>query len=69
MVYRNGLYRTGELGFLRLLEGAFLESPSPASESICFNPLAEAQLTKYLELGELVKMAGRHYDATDQLPR
>ncbi|KAH7135622.1 hypothetical protein B0J11DRAFT_596761 [Dendryphion nanum] len=27
MVSRNGLYHTGELGFLRLLQAAFLESP------------------------------------------
>ncbi|PSN60890.1 hypothetical protein BS50DRAFT_639584 [Corynespora cassiicola Philippines] len=69
MIYRNGLYRTGELGFLRLPESTFLKSSSPTSEFLRFDPLAEAQLTTCFEPGELTKMAGKHYDATTQLPR
>jgi NADP-dependent 3-hydroxy acid dehydrogenase YdfG len=69
MIYRNGLYRTGELGFLRLLEGAFLKSPQPTSDLFQFDPLAKAQITTCLEPAELAKMAGKHYDTETQLPR
>lgn len=69
MIYRNGLYRTGEMGFLRMLESAFLHCPSPTSKNMHFDPMAEAQLTTCLEPGELAKMAGKHYDAATQQPR
>ncbi|KAF2180125.1 hypothetical protein K469DRAFT_640404, partial [Zopfia rhizophila CBS 207.26] len=57
MVYRNGLYRTGELGFLRLLEATFLDPPTVTSSWYDYDPLAEAQITTCLEPSELAKIA------------
>ncbi|KAF2740098.1 ketoacyl-synt-domain-containing protein [Polyplosphaeria fusca] len=69
LIYRNGLYRTGELGFLRLLEGAFLEAPPRTGTSPQYDPLADAQITTCLEPSELAKMEGKNYDVETQIPR
>ncbi|KAF2275719.1 polyketide synthase [Westerdykella ornata] len=57
MIQRNGLYRTGELGFLRLLEAAFLDSPESKPDWHAYDPLAEAQITTCLEPSQLAKIA------------
>ncbi|KAF2265025.1 polyketide synthase [Lojkania enalia] len=62
MIHRNGLYRTGELGFLRLLEAAFLESPQPTQSWYNYDPLAEAQITTCLDPSELAEMASQVQD-------
>ncbi|KAF1948501.1 ketoacyl-synt-domain-containing protein [Byssothecium circinans] len=70
MISRNDLYGTGELGFLRLLEAAFLEQPaSPAKQDwMHFDPLAAAQVTTCLDPYKLSKEAQKH-QANAEAPR
>jgi NADP-dependent 3-hydroxy acid dehydrogenase YdfG len=64
MIDRNNLYGTGELGTLRLLEAAFMDTPDPDMAAYHwqkFDPLAEAQITTCLEpykLAEKLKKNG-----------
>ncbi|KAF2111546.1 hypothetical protein BDV96DRAFT_499365 [Lophiotrema nucula] len=69
LIYRNGLYRTGELDFLRILEAAFLPSPPRTARGPAFDTLAEAQITTCLDPSELAQMAGKNYNVDTQIPR
>ncbi|KAF2462795.1 polyketide synthase [Lindgomyces ingoldianus] len=52
---RNGLYSTGEVGLLRLMEGAFLEPPKCVESWYTYDPLAEAQITTCFDPMKLAK--------------
>ena len=56
---RNGLYGTGELGFLKLLEAAFI--PQRVDDEWRSDPLAQAHLLTGLEASKLVKMNDADY--------
>jgi len=56
---RNGLYGTGELGFLRLLEAAFV--PQTIGDQWRSDPLAQAHLLTGLEASKLVAVNDRNY--------
>jgi hypothetical protein len=67
MIDRNNLYGTGELGILRLLEAAFLDAPLPKHDDNAiscpwrgFDPLAEAQITTFLEPTKLAAMLDKN---------
>ncbi len=56
---RNGLYGTGELGFLQLLEAAFV--PQCVGDEWRKDPLAQAHLLTGLEASKLVAMTDKDY--------
>ncbi|KAI9689711.1 MAG: hypothetical protein M1820_010081 [Bogoriella megaspora] len=73
MIFRNGLYRTVEMDFLRQLEAAFLPNPVPLAQfegslfrsNHQFDPLAEAQMTTAFDPGRLAT----EYAHSPQQPR
>lgn len=69
MIRRHGLYPTGELSFLRLLEAAFLELISGTASWQVFDPLAESQITTCLEPSKLARMAQAGDRNTAEAPR
>jgi acyl carrier protein len=69
MVRRNHLYPTGELGFLKLLEAAFLDEPECTSTWSSFDPLAGSQITTCLEPSLLAMMAKKQDRNTAEAPR
>jgi NADP-dependent 3-hydroxy acid dehydrogenase YdfG len=69
MIRRHGLYPTGELAFLKLLEAAFLEEPECTSTWSSFDPLAGSQITTCLEPSFLAKMAKKQDRNTAETPR
>lgn len=69
LIYKNHLYRTGELGFLRLLEAAFFNPPECTQTWHNFDPLGEAQITTCIEPSQLAKEAKKNHGNSIQLPR
>jgi hypothetical protein len=69
MIHRHSLYPTGELGFLKLLEAAFLEESTCTSIWSSFDSLAASQITTCLEPSLLAIMARKRDANTAEAPR
>ncbi|KAF4624751.1 hypothetical protein G7Y89_g13418 [Cudoniella acicularis] len=69
MIQRHGLYPTGEIGFLRLFEAAFLEPPNNNSSWRRFDHLSESQITTCLEPSKLARMSQTENRNTAKAPR